>query len=251
MKRPLLLLIAFLIANMSIAQVCVPDVVEEEPFGIWPAPEDGFAVGNVGELYTQVVSFKIPEDSGEIPGGIPDQTIDSIQVTQIVNLPDGLDWACESHSGSECTFYPNIPGCAVITGVPTEAGVFTLTIQTNAFVELFGPNPVPFPFDGFEIEILGPVSVAELSQYGMMLNQNAPNPFQDNTVVSFSLNQSVQVDFHVYNLLGKVVHSRTVNASAGENRIELNADQLNMGAGIYLYSLAIDGQSVTRKMIVK
>lgn len=253
MKRTLLSLVALLAANIMVAQVCVPNVVEEEPFGIWPAPEEGFAVGTEGEFYTQVVSFKIPDDPSEIPGfeNITFGNIDSVQVTDIVGLPDGLDWACESHSGATCTFYPNTPGCAIITGVPTESGVFPLSILVNGYVDLLQGDPTAIPFDEFEIEIEGSVSVAELAQYGMKLNQNVPNPFDEQTFIEFSLNQNIEVEFNVYDLVGKVVHTRTVNAVAGENRIDLNASALNLNSGIYLYSLGIDGQNVTRRMIVK
>lgn len=251
MKKTLLSLAAVLVANIMLAQICVPDVVEEEPFGIWPTPEEGFEVGTEGEVYTQVVSFKIPENSGDIPDAPISVTIDSVQVSEIVNLPEGLDWACESHSGSMCTFYPNTPGCAIIAGIPTESGIFGLTIQVLIFSAELGPFGVPYEFTDFEIEIEAPVSVAELAQYGMKLDQNVPNPFDDQTFIEFSLNQNIEVEFNVYDLVGKVVHTRTLNAVAGQNRIDLNASGLNLNSGIYLYSLGIDGQNVTRRMIVK
>lgn len=251
MKKTLLSLAAVLAANIMLAQICVPDVVEEEPFGIWPTPEEGFEVGTEGEVYAQVVSFKIPQDPGEIPGGVSIGNIDSVKVTEIIGLPDGLDWACESHSGAMCTFYPNTPGCAIITGIPTEEGVFGLTIQVLVFIDVLGTNGIAEEFEEYEIEIEGAVSVAELAEYGMKLNQNVPNPFDEQTFIEFSLNQNIEVEFNVYDLVGKVVHTRTVNAVAGENRIDLNASELNLNSGIYLYSLGIDGQNVTRRMIVK
>jgi len=252
MKKTLLTFSTFLIAAALSAQVCFPDPqYADEPFGIWPTPEEGFEVGTEGELYIQVVNFKIPTDPGEIPGAPSLGNIDSVQVVGMVGLPDGLTWQCESHSGAPCTFYPETPGCAVISGIPTESGIFDLTIQILGYIDLLGTSGVPFEFDEFQIEIQAATSVAGLEKYGFQLEQNMPNPFADETVIEFTLNQPQMVEFNIFNLLGKNVHSRAITASNGVNRVELRASEMNMSPGIYLYSMSIDGISVTRKMVVR
>lgn len=260
MKRTLLpLFVLILITSLANAQVCIPNPdYADEAFGIWPTPEDGFAEGVVGELYNQVIDFKVPTDPAEVPdaGGIapPGSTVDSIVVSGLNGLPDGISWQCESHTPSPCTFLPEVPGCAVLSGVPEESGTYPIEIQTTIylFVPGIGNFPLPFNYADYSITINSDVTtIDELAQYGLGLKQNAPNPFDDNTMIEFTLNQAVQVDFNVYNLLGKVVHTEQVNAVSGQNRIELNAGELNMSPGIYLYSLGINGQSVTRKMVVK
>lgn len=251
MKKTLLSVVAIFVAHFLSAQ-CVPNPeYADEPFGIWPTPEEGFAVGTEGEIYTQVVDFKIPTSSGDIPGAPLATNIDSVQVASVEGLPEGLTFVCNSHSGNDCTFLPNVPGCAVITGVPTESGIFDLTINLNAFLTIFGTTPTTFQFTDFQIEIQGETAVNELSRKGLVLNQNAPNPFHDFTVVEFSLERATQVEFKIFNLLGKSVHQQAINANKGINRMELSASELGMTPGIYLYSLTIDGESVTRKMVVK
>ena len=263
MKKTLLSIAAVLAANIMIAQVCIPNpAYENESFGIWPTAEEGFVDGQVDALYQQIIDFKIPSDPNDLPaemtGGFPipqGTTIDSIAVNNVEGLPEGLFWECNSHSGSLCTFHSQEQGCALIGGLPTEAGTFQLSLQLSIYVFsdfLGGVAEIPYEYTDYEITVhADPNSVHEMAQFGLTLNQNAPNPFSDQTVIEFSLNQPVEVDFSIYNLLGKVVHVKTMNATSGTNRIELNASSMNLTPGIYLYSLTIDGQSVTRKMVVK
>lgn len=257
MKRTLLTITALFAFGALSAQVCIPNpAYANEAFGIWPTAEEGFTVGTLNQLYNQVIDFKIPSDPNEIPdfggGSIPPGVaIDSIHVVSVVGLPNGVSFECQSHTGAECTFLTNVQGCGLLTGVPTEAGTFPLTINVNAFIDLLGNAPFPFSYADFELIVNDPTSVNELAQYGMMLNQNAPNPFSDQTTIEFTLNQPVQMDFNIYNLLGKVVHAEQFSASVGANRIEVSASELNMAPGIYLYSLGVKGETVTRKMIVK
>lgn len=264
MKRTLLSICTILMASALSAQICLPNPeFADEPFGIWPSPEDGLTVGQVGVLYTQILDFKIPQNPNDFPDDIlaqfpitppPGTTIDSVAVTGVTGLPDGLGFDCNSHSGAPCTFYSDTPGCALIAGIPEESGSFDLIIVLDIYLTTaLGP----LPFTGFEytdyvlVVEADETSVSELSAYGLKVNQNMPNPFTTETVIEFSLDNPQMLEFNVFNLLGKNVHSRAINASQGENRIELNASELSMAPGIYLYSMTIDGQSVTRKMIVR
>lgn len=255
MKRTLLTLTALFAFGALSAQVCIPNpAYADESFGIWPSPEEGFEVATINVMYNQVIDFKIPSDPAEIPdfpGGFPGVTIDSIHVLNVAGLPNGVWFECQSHSTGECTFYTEQQGCGLLTGTPTEAGTFPLTIEINAFVSIFGGDPTAYSFSDFELVVSDPTGVDELSQFGMVLNQNAPNPFSDQTTIEFKLDQPVAVDFNIYNLLGKVVHAEQINTTVGTNRIEVSAAALNMAPGIYLYSLGVDGEMVTRKMIVK
>lgn len=257
MKRTLLTITAlFAFGALSAQTVCVPNpAYADEAFGIWPAAEDGFDEATINVMYNQVIDFKIPSDPSEIPdfpgGGIPGLAIDSIHVVSVDGLPNGVWFECQSHTAGDCTFLTETPGCGLITGTPTEAGTFPLTIQINAFINLTGDAATPFSYSDFELIVNDPTGLGELSQYGMVLNQNAPNPFSDQTVIEFTLNQPVLMDFNIYNLLGKVVHAEQINTTVGANRIEVSAASLNMSPGIYLYSLGVEGERVTRKMIVK
>lgn len=252
MKKTLLSIFALIFTTAAFSQ-CIPNPeYADEVFGVWPTPEEGFADGNVGVLYTQVLDFIIPSDAGEIDPLGEGQVIDSVVVLSIEGLQTGLTFACNSHTPSACTFLPEIQGCGIITGVPTVAGDSTLAINALAYVNLLGnPIPIPYTFEGYSLLIVGPTSVAEMAQFGLKLNQNMPNPFSHSTVIDFSLNQSMMVEFNVFDLVGRNIHSRAINATTGMNRIDINAASMGLTTGVYLYTLTLDGQTVTRKMVVK
>ncbi len=81
------------------------------------------------------------------------------------------------------------------------------------------------------------------------LGQNVPNPATDISTIAYELVSSENVQFEVYDLTGKIV--MTINEGsrpAGVNSIVLNTEDLN--SGIYYYSIIIDGDRLTKKMIV-
>jgi len=87
-----------------------------------------------------------------------------------------------------------------------------------------------------------------------ILNQNHPNPFNPDTSISFSLQNSGTVILEVYNLKGQKI-STIVNKflPSGNHKFEWNGND-NYGnkvsSGIYLYRLNMDNQAETKKMIL-
>ena len=81
----------------------------------------------------------------------------------------------------------------------------------------------------------------------VLLDQNVPNPFAEQTVISYSIprnTKSAQILF--YNTAGKLIKSVNVREN-GKGKLNVFADDLS--SGIYSYTLVIDGKVVyTRKM---
>jgi|GEM_PF-782749 len=79
------------------------------------------------------------------------------------------------------------------------------------------------------------------------LEQNFPNPFNPETVISFALPEAAHVTLVVYDLMGRVVE-RLVDEerNAGYHRIRWNAS--NYSSGSYIYRINVGGQSTTRVM---
>ncbi|MDB5118068.1 MAG: hypothetical protein JWQ79_3560 [Mucilaginibacter sp.] len=81
------------------------------------------------------------------------------------------------------------------------------------------------------------------------LNQNYPNPSIDRTTIGFSLSQAGRVQINLYNIAGKFI--RTIfdsyqNAGYRVVTVPLN----NLDPGIYIYSMQVGGQLLSKKMIV-
>ena len=79
------------------------------------------------------------------------------------------------------------------------------------------------------------------------LEQNFPNPFNPETVISFAMPEAAHVTLVVYDLMGRVVE-RLVDEerNAGYHRIRWDASHYSSGS--YIYRIEAGGQSTTRVM---
>lgn len=96
------------------------------------------------------------------------------------------------------------------------------------------------------------LSVKENSadQNGFLVEQNRPNPFSGKSTVAYELSKPAdKVTFKVRDVTGKIVHSKEIGQKGqGRHRIELNSSKFD--AGVYYYSLKVDGVKETKKMMV-
>jgi hypothetical protein len=83
----------------------------------------------------------------------------------------------------------------------------------------------------------------------VVLNQNAPNPFAEQTVITYSIPQtatSAQILF--YDMNGKQINSITITAK-GAGQLNVYANDLSNGT--YSYTLIVDGAIIDTKKMVK
>ena len=86
------------------------------------------------------------------------------------------------------------------------------------------------------------------------LSQNAPNPFNPETIISYSLPQSEQVKLVIYNVLGQEIRT-LVNAfkPAGRYRVVWNSKDdfgRSVSSGVYFYQITAGKFTNTRKMLI-
>jgi hypothetical protein len=87
------------------------------------------------------------------------------------------------------------------------------------------------------------VSVAD----NYIVSQNYPNPFNPTTSIKYSMPAAGLVKLTVYNMLGKEV-ATLINRyqESGSYSVEFNGS--NLASGVYIYSLTVGNQTVTKKM---
>jgi hypothetical protein len=80
------------------------------------------------------------------------------------------------------------------------------------------------------------------------LYQNTPNPFKETTTIHFTLADDARDAYIcIFDMQGKMLMKQSV--SVNESSMNVNGSEL--GAGIYLYSLIVDGQEIdTKRMIL-
>ncbi len=82
----------------------------------------------------------------------------------------------------------------------------------------------------------------------MELYPNQPNPFADQTQLSFYLPKTMEVTLGVYDLNGRLLWQRQGQMDEGDHNWTIEATELP-GAGLYIYRLDAGGQSLMAKMM--
>ncbi len=80
------------------------------------------------------------------------------------------------------------------------------------------------------------------------MDQNIPNPANDNTIISYSVPESGEVIFRIYSVNGQLLYDKAVQSEGGRNSIEINTSGLS--AGLYVYSMEYKGQRITKRMSI-
>jgi hypothetical protein len=82
------------------------------------------------------------------------------------------------------------------------------------------------------------------------VSQNMPNPFRDYTRVMVNTDDPATISIGIYTMLGKKVteiNKGTLNR--GSHQFVL--DGSNLVPGVYFYTVTINGESITKKMILE
>jgi hypothetical protein len=264
MNKILLLSLGFIASGLvSIAQ-CAPDAHDwgTAAYGVSPNPANGesFLPATLGISFADVVYVKCPSDAGDVNPlftGIPIDSVRMDSITIFNGLNDvqlsaiGLEVTCNNLNDSPdpCMFMPGQSYCGDIVGVPTAAGLFDVKIYVHVFVNLAGPQEIPYTFEGYQLNVIDPNSVEEDIATTFALQQNSPNPANGFTNINYELAKSEDVTIRIMNLVGQVVYSKDIKGKKGKNSLRVETESYERG--IYLYSIQSKDKKLTRKMIVQ
>ncbi|MBN8697063.1 MAG: N-acetylmuramoyl-L-alanine amidase [Bacteroidetes bacterium] len=97
---------------------------------------------------------------------------------------------------------------------------------------------------------LTPTSVSE-STNTFELNVY-PNPFTNNTSLSYQLSASADVRIELVDVLGKQIELLNTRAqAAGKHAITINASELQLAKGMYFFKLQVNDVVETKKVVIK
>lgn len=140
MKKLLLFVSITLLTISSASAQCTPDPQYTSP-GIYPNEATGFDSGCVGVAYSQLITNVVPVDTCvTVVQGLPCVTfdIDSVVITSVSGLPAGLsivyyDGGNTNSPADRGCFEGGTTGCALISGTPTTAGTYNLSINVMGY----------------------------------------------------------------------------------------------------------------------
>lgn len=127
-------------------------------------------------------------------------------------------------------------------------------INANGWNGYFLPTfayTTPFSYEthdiGYKLTCTN-VGIEELKSNGYLLDQNVPNPFNGQTTVNYELaKDAASVSLTVTDVTGRVVSIQKGETTTGVHSLTISA----VNAGVYYYTLNVDGKTSTRKMIAQ
>jgi len=100
----------------------------------------------------------------------------------------------------------------------------------------------------FNIKGNSTVGLNELDRKGFVLGQNVPNPSQGESKVSYYLSKNAKsAIFIVTDVTGRLISSENVDATIGQHEVSIPS----YAPGLYYYSLNVDGNISTNKLIAQ
>lgn len=138
--------------------------------------------------------------------------------------------------------------------------IFTLKFKVKATANLSEVLTIDSEFMKVEAYAASESRLANLWDVALMIEnnekespfklyQNKPNPFSQNALIGFELNQAEKVDFRILDITGKMVHHIKIDAHRGYNELIINQKEVE-GKGVYYYQLETAKGMETKKMIV-
>lgn len=243
------LLSTFFFATSTIIATaqCTPDVScipSTSAYGICPDSTTGLKHGIVNIPYTETISIKVPATTDDF--GLPGGTVKSIELDTVIGLEPNLTYQC---SAAKCIYPGNSTGCVLVSGTPTQVWDKPVVVKVIAHVTtILGASDVPKDLTGYRCIVTETTGIEALSATKFDVGQNSPNPFNGKSEIRFSVVNSENVDFKVYNLLGSIVYAANYKAEKGSNTITIEAN--SFAPGVYIYSLGNATQTITKRMIV-
>ena len=257
LNRVLILVLA--IIHLNIYSQCLPNsIYQDSTANVWPAT--GFPDGMVGVSYYQYWDIKAPSTLIEAALGdtafvtvdtlgqsfyIGDWPVDSVVTIDIHDLPPGVTVDCNTPN---CTYLGGEIGCANIYGVPNTAVTYSTDIISNLYshgvisINVGGvPLTLPVSLDYFSIT--GKYDTINRYTINILDATSMPNSYEEIDIQNIRTQNNItyldvysniptQAELSFVDLLGRKVHSETINLSVGNNQYTAKVEK-----GIYIITL--------------
>lgn len=91
--------------------------------------------------------------------------------------------------------------------------------------------------------------VAGYSQNKITKLTASPNPFVNNTTITFYSESDQNITFSVRNVIGKTVLTKKLKVKKGKNSIPFSRNNLN--SGMYLYSIRSESKVTSKRFVIQ
>jgi hypothetical protein len=219
------LVLSFNIAYSQNAD-CTPDASVTDPEGVGVRSPIDLPVGFIGDYYNTVLTIISPEKAET--WGFLDITITKIQLTEMVNMPEGLSW--DTNTGNADDYmYAGDKYCLVVEGIPSGTpGIREIDVYANAWIRVIWESEAPGnPRNG------GSVSYTLCNSLNLDLGNNLDITTDDEILIS----ADQETDFHTYlwqdNSTNPTFLVRGSDLGVGNHKIKVTVTDTVGITGIY------------------
>jgi hypothetical protein len=170
-----------------------------------------------------------------------------IEIDSVLNFPPGITYAANAGR-----FYADSAYCVLISGVPAQEGIFTLSLYVTPYIRipLLGIIKGPQALDNTSVvitvqNIITSTEFSTTKQFEVL--QNIPNPFSQSTRIGFYTPVRDNINLKIYTILGELIHEESRLVDPGEHFFRFDGSELL--AGSYLYLVTSGSSHFTRKLI--
>ncbi len=206
--------------------------------------------------YETIIQVRVPKDTVvDYLGNTVLADFANVSLDSISNMPSGLSYACNPFT---CAFNGQSNGCVKISGTvaTSDTGVYRLILNITANMLINGFIPVAQAVkDSTFLLAVGVVpDTSGGSGVNAMIFKNItqldvfPNPLQDEGIVSFYVKERSDIEFRIIDMLGNLVHKRSINSAQGLKTLSVNTKEFSNG--VYFISLTNVIDAVTKKVMI-
>jgi len=157
----------------------------------------------------------------------------------VIRFKSGID-------GSDLAFCGQLPAIRnLVLGNVDQDGAAEICIASAGSLYVY---EAPFTYTGVEEPTAEQAYPIEYS-----LGQNHPNPFNPETIISFSVTHRTDIRLTIYNVLGERLRSFERYCTPGTHTVTWdgkNSAGEDVASGIYLYRLTVGNYQETKKMVL-
>lgn len=125
----------------------------------------------------------------------------------------------------------------------------SLVVNAPKAIILFFANSDDAVGSGWEVDYQS--TEADIESIDILNGVNVyPNPANDEVNLAFSLTQPENVSIKVYDMLGKTLIKKSLDAQVGYQKVSLSNMVDFNEAGLYMIDITVDGYTVTRKISI-
>ena len=257
------------------------DTVIEYDLGSGPQLFDPVYINTIGVNEIQGLPMGFSYDcvsqspSGELSNpdvdgdGTPNSEDDDIDGDGILNDDDddidgdgtlNADDDYQNGFDGNCIFPGGGYGCLNLFSdeVPNVVGTYPLVVALDivAEYEVFGIMiPVEVTDDALLNYLVLIVEEGDNSGIGELVDAREfkslgtyPNPFNKSTTIHFGNNNSENVKFSVFDILGNLIQTENINSNIGHN--EYVFEKGNLTSGLYTYSISNGVKTITERIVI-